>query len=85
MAIPDAVLLFAVDGAHARTHIEHDATRWTAAVHKVDSRAGKSAKDREVLRCREPLRLEAAHLARRSCTALSCLATDDPAHRRIVA
>ena len=48
-------------------------------------RGGQIGKSREVGRCREPLRLEAAHLARRSRKALRCLAADDPTHCRIVA
>jgi hypothetical protein len=54
-------------------------------VRKVDPLAGQVGKSREVLRCREPLRFEAAHLAWRSCAALSRFAADNPAHRRIVA
>ena len=54
-------------------------------MHKVDPLAGQVGKSREVLRCREPLRLEATHLARRSRTALRRFAADNPAHRRIVA
>jgi hypothetical protein len=42
-----------------------------STVHKVDPLARQVGKRREVLGCREPLRLEAAHLARRSRTALS--------------
>ena len=54
-------------------------------MHEVDPLAGQVGKSREVRRCREPLRLEAAHLARRSCVTLSRFAADNPAHRRIVA
>ena len=50
----------------------------------VDPLAGKIGKSREVLVCREPLRLEAAHLARRGRTAVSRFATDNPAHRWIM-
>jgi hypothetical protein len=35
-------------------------------VHKVDPLAGQVSKSRKVLGCRKPLRLEAAHQARRS-------------------
>src|SRR6266568_5688357 len=84
MAVPDTHLLLAVGRAHARIHVEHDAARRSAAVHKVDPPAGQVGKSREVLRCREPSRLEAAHLARRSHTALRRFATNDPAHCRIV-
>ena len=83
MAVPDAHLLLAMRRAHARIHVEHDATRRPSTVHKIDPLAGQVGKSRKVL-CRKPPCLEAAHLARRSRTALSRLAADDPAHRRIV-
>ena len=51
----------------------------------VDPLAGEVGKCREVIGCREPLRLEAAHLTRRGRRTLSRLATDNPAHRRIMA
>jgi hypothetical protein len=70
--------------AHARIHVEHDATRRSSAVHEIDPLTGQVGKRRKVLGCGEPSRLEAAHLARRSRTALSRLAADNPAHRRIV-
>ena len=85
MAVPDAHLLLAMRRAHARIHVEHDAARRPSTVHKVDPLAGQVGKSGEVLVCREPLRLEAAHLARRSRATLSRFAADDPAHRRIVA
>src|SRR4051812_17284518 len=50
----------------------------------VDPLVGKFGKGDQVLVCGEPLRLETAHLARRSCAALSRFAADNPAHRRIV-
>jgi len=68
MAVPHAHLLLAVRRAYARIHTEHDASRRSAAVHKVD-----------------PLRLETAHLARRSRSTKSRFAADNPTHRRIVA
>ena len=85
MAVPDALLLLAVRRAHARIHVEHDASRRAAAMHKVDPLAGQVGKSGKVLRCREPLRLEPAHLAWRSRTALCRFAADNPAHRWIVA
>jgi Enoyl-(Acyl carrier protein) reductase len=85
MAVPDAILLLAMGRAHARIHVEHDATGRSSAVHKVDPLAGQVSKSRKVLGCRKPLRLEAAHLARRSRTILSRFAADHPAHRRIMA
>jgi hypothetical protein len=36
MAVPDAVLLFAMRRAHARIHIEHDAARRTASMNAID-------------------------------------------------
>src|SRR6202023_45100 len=41
MAVPDAVLLFAVRRAHARIHVEHDASWRTTAMNTVDPLAGK--------------------------------------------
>src|SRR5262249_59680846 len=84
MAVPDAHLLLAVGRAHARIHVEHDATGWPSAVHKVDPLAGQIGNSREVLGCREPLRLEAPHLTRRSRAALRRLAANNPALRRIM-
>src|ERR1700732_889001 len=48
MAVPDAVLLFAVRRVHARIHIEHDASRWTTAMNAVDPLAGKIGERRKV-------------------------------------
>src|SRR6516225_4094235 len=85
MAVPDAHLLLAVGRAHARIHVEHDATGWPSAVHKIDPLARQVGKSSEVLGRCEPLRLEASHLTRRSCAPLRRFATDNPAHGRIVA
>src|SRR6516164_4086975 len=84
MAIPDAHLLLAVGRAHAGIHVEHDAMGWPSAVHKVDPLARQVGKSSEVVGRREPLRLEAPHLARRSRAPLRRFAADNPAHRRIV-
>ena len=54
-------------------------------MHTVDPLAGEVGECREVVGRREPLGLEAAHLARRGRRTLRRLATDDPAHRRIMA
>src|SRR6516165_6219112 len=85
MAVPDAHLLLAVGRAHARIHVEHDATRWPSAVHKVDPLARQVGKSSEVLGLREPLRLEAPHLTLQSRAPLRRFAADNPAHSRIVA
>ena len=62
----------------------YDATGLPSAVHKVDPLARQVSKSRKVLGCREPLRLEATHLARRSRMAVRRFAADNPAHRRIM-
>ena len=54
-------------------------------MHKVDPLARQVGKSSEVLGRREPLRLEASHLTRRSRAALRRFAADNPAHSRIVA
>lgn len=51
----------------------------------VDPLAGEVGECREVVGRREPLGLEATHLARRGRRTLSRFATNDPAHRRIMA
>jgi hypothetical protein len=84
MAIPDAVLLFAMGRAHARIHIEHDSSRRTAVMNAVDPLTGEISKRRKVLfRC-EPTCFEAAHLACRSGASRGSLAPNDPAHRGIM-
>src|ERR1700732_3504068 len=84
MAVPDAILLFAVRRAHARIHIEHDTSRRTTTMDGIDPLAGKLGERRKVLCRREPTRLEAAHLARRCCCPQSRLAATHPTHRRIM-
>src|SRR5262252_2813505 len=51
----------------------------------IDPLARQVGKSSEVLGRREPLRLEAPHLTRRSRAPLRRLAADNPAHSRIVA
>jgi hypothetical protein len=48
----------AMGRVHARIHVEHDASRLAATMHKVDPLAGQLSNSREVLGCREPLHLE---------------------------
>src|SRR5262249_42316432 len=57
MPVPNAHLLLAMGRAHARIHVEHDASRRAVTVHKGDPLAGQIGNSREVLGCREPLRL----------------------------
>ena len=85
MAVPDAVLLFAVRRADARIHIEHDASWRTAAMNFVDPLAGQIGERRKVPFCREPARLEATHLACRRRASRSRFAADNPSNRRIMA
>src|SRR5262245_7932718 len=84
MAVPDAHLLLAVGRAHARIHVEHDATGWPSAVHKADPLARQVGKSSEVLGRREPLRLEAPHLTGRSRAPLRRFGADHPTYGRIV-
>src|SRR5262249_38146411 len=53
-----------------------------SAVHKIDPLARQVGKSSEVLGHREPLRLEAPHLAGRSRAPLRRFAADNPAHSR---
>jgi hypothetical protein len=64
VAVPDAHSLFAVRRADARIHVEHDASRRTASMNAVDPLARKIGESRQVPSRRQPLCLEAAHLAR---------------------
>ena len=48
MAVPDAILLFAMRRADARIHVEHDATGRPSTVHKIDPLAGQVGKSRKV-------------------------------------
>ena len=41
MAVPDAVLLFAVGRAHAQIHVKHDAFRRATTMDDIDPLAGK--------------------------------------------
>ena len=85
VAVPDAQLLLAVGRADARIHIEHDGSAGAASMNTVDPLAGKLDKRREVLLHCQPARLETPHLARRCRRDKSRLATNNPAHRRIMA
>jgi hypothetical protein len=73
-----------VGRAHARIHVEHDASRRTAVMNMINPMAGKIAESWKVLSRSERLRLEATHLARWRCATMSRLAADNPAHRRIM-
>src|SRR4029077_6374002 len=64
MAVPDAVLLFAVRWTHARIHVKHDAFRRATTMDDIDPLAGKIGERQQVLFGSKPLRLEPSHLAR---------------------
>jgi hypothetical protein len=66
VAVPDAILLFAVSRTDARIHVEHGTSRRTTTMDAVDPFAGEISERRKVPFRREPARLKAAHLARRS-------------------
>ena len=66
MTVPDSVLLFAVRRAHARIHVEYDCLSADANHGRHRSIGPRVSKSRKVLFRRKPLRLEAAHLARRA-------------------
>src|SRR6476660_10241676 len=63
MADVGAAFLFAVSWAFARIHVEHDDPGLTPLVHRVDPLARQIGESGEVFRPRQPLGLEAAHLA----------------------
>src|SRR5499426_3764894 len=52
MAVPDAHLLLAVGRAHARIHVEHNATRRPSAVYKIDPLARQVGKEQRSSRAR---------------------------------
>jgi hypothetical protein len=78
-------LLLTVGGADTRIHVKNNHARRLAAMNPVDPSTGEIGEHGEVLIIRKPLRLEAAHLARRGRITHDSLAPDDPAHRRIAA
>jgi hypothetical protein len=63
MAVVGAAFLFAVGRAFARIHVQHDDPRSTPLVHRLDPLARQIGEGSEVLWPRQPLGLEAAHLA----------------------
>ena len=85
MTVPDTVFLFAMRRAHARIHVEQDTSRRTATMNAVDPLARKISERRKVLFRREPARLKAAHLARRSRCIRGRLSADYPPHGGIMA
>ena len=64
-------------------HVEDDTVRRPAFMHAVDPGAGQVRERREVRLAREPLGLEAAHLAGRGRRPIDPLPAHDGAHSRI--
>ena len=85
MAVVGAAFLFAVGGALARSHVEHDGPRRSPLVHRVDPPAGQIGESGEVRQTGQPLGLEAPHLAGRGSPTHWRLAADHPAHCRFAA
>jgi len=82
-AVVGGAFLVAIGLAHTRVHVEHDAVQRTAAVHPVNPSPREIGKRNKVLIIREPLGLEAAHLAGGGCLLRCSTTANDPAHRRI--
>jgi hypothetical protein len=85
MAVVGGAFLVAVGRAFARIHVEHDDPRPTPLVHHLDPLARQIGEGGQVLRPRQPLGLEAPHLAGRGTPTHRRMAADHPAHRRIAA
>jgi hypothetical protein len=83
VAVVSGAFLVAIGLAHTRVHVEHDAVQRTAAVHPVTPSPAEIGERDKVLIIREPLGLEASHLAGRGCLLRCSTTANDPAHRRI--
>ena len=83
VAVVGGAFLIAIGRADARVHVEHDAVRRAAAMHPVDPLPGEIGERGEVLITRQPLRLEAPHLAGGGRLLRHGPTADNPAHRRI--
>src|SRR6516162_5760165 len=83
MAVVGAAFLVTVGRALARIQVEHDDLRRSPAVHLVDPLARKIGESSKVLGSAQPLRLEPAHLAGRSCRPSDRPVAHYPAHRRV--
>ena len=81
--VPGRALLLAMGRALVTVHVEDDAVWRPPLMHPVDRGAGQVRERREVRLARQPLGLEAAHLAGRGRRTLHTLPADDGAHHRI--
>jgi hypothetical protein len=80
VSVPRRALLSSVGWALGTIHVENDVVGRFAGVDLVDPSAGESREGREVDVARQPLGLEAPHLAAGSRMAFQPLATDDGSH-----
>src|SRR5215813_4512572 len=83
VAVVGTAFLLAIGWALARIHVEHDDLRRSPLVHLVNPPAGQISESGKVVGAAQPLRLEAAHLARRGGSSGYRPVADQPAHRRI--
>jgi hypothetical protein len=80
VTVPDRAFLLAVGRALGTVHVEDDAVGRLAFVHAVDPSARQIRDRLQVGVGRQPLGLEAAHLAARSCRTIETLTADDRPH-----
>ena len=80
VTVPDRAFLLAVGRALGTVHVEDDAVGRLAFVHAVDPSARQIRQGLQVGVGRQPLGLEAAHLAARSGRTIETLTADDRPH-----
>jgi hypothetical protein len=80
VAVPGRTFLLAVGRALGAVHVEDDATRRLAVMDPVDPGARQIGEGLQVGIARQPLGLEATHLAARGGRVIQPLTTDDRAH-----
>jgi hypothetical protein len=83
MAVPDRPFLLAMGRAFGAVHVENDAARRLAIVDPVDPDTQQICEGLQVGVARQPLGLEAPHLAAGSGEAIQPLTADDRPLRRI--
>jgi len=83
VTVPDRAFLLAVGRALGTVHVEDDAVGRLAFVHAVDPSARQIRERLQVGVGRQPLGLEAAHLAARSGRTIETLTADDRPHRGV--
>ena len=81
VTVPDRALLFAVGRALGTVHVEDDVAGRLAIMDLVEPGTRQICEGLQVGIGRQPLGLEAAHLAARSCRTIETLTADDRPHR----